>query len=182
MRCSTSGRLTPAAATLMRTSPGLGAGSGRSTGFSTSGPPGWLISKARIFEGRAMRSISLRGRFNCGSGGYYAGEENPMAQFRVEFVLDPASGKYLAELYNPENADELIVRTEALYPTQAAAVLGLVSLFKNAILKFPPPSESPRSRPKGSRRRAAPKKKSSAAKGRKRPARRSAPRRSSSAP
>ena len=37
-----------------------------------------------------------------------------MAQFRVEFVLDQASGKYLAELYNPDNAQELIVRTEAL--------------------------------------------------------------------
>jgi len=49
-----------------------------------------------------------------------------MAQFRVEFVIDQASGNYLAELYNPDNADELIVRTEPLYPTQAAAVLGLV--------------------------------------------------------
>jgi hypothetical protein len=61
-----------------------------------------------------------------------------MAQFRVEFVLDQASGKYLAELYSPDNENELIVRTEALYPTQPAAVLGLVQLFKNAILKFPP--------------------------------------------
>ena len=26
-----------------------------------------------------------------------------MAQFRVEFVLDQDTGKYLAELYNPEN-------------------------------------------------------------------------------
>ena len=60
-----------------------------------------------------------------------------MAQFRVEFVLDQASGKYLAELYNPENQQELLVRTEALYPTQAAAVLGLVQLFKDAILQFP---------------------------------------------
>ena len=62
-----------------------------------------------------------------------------MAQFRVEFVLDQASGKYLAELYNPDNHEELLVRTEALYPTHASAVLGLVQLFKDAILKFPPP-------------------------------------------
>ena len=62
-----------------------------------------------------------------------------MAQFRVEFVLDQASGQYLAELYNPDNHEELLVRTEALYPTQASAVLGLVQLFKDAILKFPPP-------------------------------------------
>jgi hypothetical protein len=60
-----------------------------------------------------------------------------VAQFRVEFVLDPVSGMYLAELYNPENHEELIVRTEALYPSQAAAVLGLVQFFKDAILQFP---------------------------------------------
>ncbi len=66
-----------------------------------------------------------------------------MAQFRVEFVLDQASGRYLAELYNPENHEELIVRTEALYPSQAAAVLGLVQLFKDAILQFPRPGEPP---------------------------------------
>ena len=66
-----------------------------------------------------------------------------MAQFRVEFVLDQSSGRYLAELYNPDNHEELIVRTEALYPSQAAAVLGLVQLFKDAILQFPKPGEPP---------------------------------------
>ena len=66
-----------------------------------------------------------------------------MAQFRVEFVLDQMSGKYLAELYNPENHEELLVRTEALYPSQAAAVLGLVQLFKDAILQFPKPGTPP---------------------------------------
>ena len=66
-----------------------------------------------------------------------------MAQFRVEFVLDQASGKYLAEMYNPDNHQELMVRTEALYPSQAAAVLGLVQLFKDAILKFPAPGSRP---------------------------------------
>jgi hypothetical protein len=67
-----------------------------------------------------------------------------MAQFRVEFVLDQASGKYLAEMYHPDRNDELLVRTEALYPTQAAAVLGVVQLFKNAILQFPSPTAAPR--------------------------------------
>jgi len=67
----------------------------------------------------------------------------PVAQFRVEFVLDQSSGKYLAELYSPENQQELIVRTEAMYPSQAAAVLGLVQLFKDAILQFPKPGEPP---------------------------------------
>jgi hypothetical protein len=66
-----------------------------------------------------------------------------MAQFRVEFVLDEASGKYLAELYNPDNQQEIMVRTEALYDSQAAAVLGLVQLFKDAILQFPKPGERP---------------------------------------
>lgn len=76
-----------------------------------------------------------------------------MAQFRVEFVLDQATGKYLAELYNPENQQELLVRTEALYPSQAAAVLGLVQLFKDAILQFPPPEARARTQPKQKRRR-----------------------------
>jgi len=76
-----------------------------------------------------------------------------VAQFRVEFVLDQASGKYLAELYNPDNQQELLVRTEALYPSQAAAVLGLVQLFKDAILQFPPPEARARTQPKQKRRR-----------------------------
>ena len=67
-----------------------------------------------------------------------------MAQFRVEFVLDQSTGKYLAEMYHPENTDELLVRTEALYPSPAAAVLGVVQLFKNAVLKFPQPGEAPK--------------------------------------
>jgi len=64
-----------------------------------------------------------------------------MAQFRVEFVLDQSTGKYLAEMYHPDNQEELLVRTEALYPSQAAAVLGVVQLFKNAALQFPQPDE-----------------------------------------
>lgn len=76
-----------------------------------------------------------------------------MAQFRVEFVVDQATGKYLAELYNPDNQQELMVRTEAIYPSQAAAVLGLVQLFKDAILKFPPADARARVQPKQSRRR-----------------------------
>ena len=47
-----------------------------------------------------------------------------VAQFRVEVVMDPATGQYFAELYNPEDQAQLIARTEALYATQAAAVLG----------------------------------------------------------
>ena len=75
-----------------------------------------------------------------------------MAQFRVEFVQDQASGKFLAELYNPDNQQELMVRTEAIYASQAAAVLGLVQLFKDAVLKFPPPGARARTQPKQQRR------------------------------
>ena len=67
-----------------------------------------------------------------------------MAQFRVEFVLDQSSGKYLAELYSPDNQQELIVRTEAMYASQAAAVLGLVQVFKDAVLNFPRPQARPK--------------------------------------
>lgn len=81
-----------------------------------------------------------------------------MAQFRVEFVLDQGSGKYLAELYDPDNQQELVVRTEALYPSQAAAVLGLVQLFKDAILKFPKPGTPPRKKAKPKRKKKAAKK------------------------
>src|SRR2546421_5307117 len=126
MRCSTSGRFTPAAATFTRISFAFGAGCGNSATFSTSGPPGRLISTARM----VLAIIARRGGA-------------PVAQFRVEFILDQSSGKYLAELYNPDNQQELIVRTEALYPSQAAAVLGLVQLFKDAILQFPKPGEPP---------------------------------------
>jgi hypothetical protein len=76
-----------------------------------------------------------------------------VAQFRVEFVVDQATGKYLAELYNPDNQQELMVRTEAIYASQAAAVLGLVQLFKDAILKFPEPGARPRVQAKQKRRR-----------------------------
>ncbi len=92
-----------------------------------------------------------------------------MAQFRVEFVLDQATGKYLAELYNPDNQQELMVRTEAIYASQAAAVLGLVQLFKDAVLRFPAPGKRARTQPKLKRRRSdrKPKRKAKKAKRRK---------------
>ena len=95
-----------------------------------------------------------------------------MAQFRVEFVLDKASGMYLAELYDPENHQELIVRTEARYPTQASAVLGLVELFKDAILKFPKPGTPARTQ--GTKRKAGTRKKAKKKKATKRRAGRAA--------
>ena len=100
-------------------------------------------------------------------------EATPVAQFRVEFVLDQSSGRYLAELYSPDNQQELIVRTEAMYPSQAAAVLGLVQLFKDAILQFPEPGSKPsrvvRIKPRGAKKKKAPAKKAKkkAASGRK---------------
>ncbi len=67
-----------------------------------------------------------------------------MAHFRIEFVLDQGTGKYLAEMYHPDRDNELLVRTKALYPTPAAAVLGVVQLFKSAIPQFPQAGEAPR--------------------------------------
>src|SRR5262249_56046774 len=46
LRCMTSGRVTPAAATLTSISLGPGGGTGRSSGTGTSGPPGALIPMA----------------------------------------------------------------------------------------------------------------------------------------
>ena len=97
-----------------------------------------------------------------------------MAQFRVEFVLDQASGKYLAEMYHPDNQDELLVRTEALYPSEAAAVLGLVQFFKNAVLQFPEPGEPvkkigrPKKKAKAAGKAKKPKKATQAKRGKKR--------------
>ena len=85
-----------------------------------------------------------------------------MAQFRVEFILDEASGKYFAELYSPENQAELVARTEALYASQAAAVLGLVQLFKDAVMKFPAPTAKPRVRKAVKKKRPAKAKKKAA--------------------
>src|SRR5471032_3591433 len=48
MRWNTSGRLTPAAWTLISTSPPLTTGIGRSHSFRTSAGPGWVISIARM--------------------------------------------------------------------------------------------------------------------------------------
>jgi hypothetical protein len=94
-----------------------------------------------------------------------------VAQFRVEFVMDQATGKYLAELYNPDNQQELMVRTEAIYPSQAAAVLGLVQLFKDAVLSFPALGERARRQPKQKRRRTDRARKRAAPKARKKSAR-----------
>jgi hypothetical protein len=89
-----------------------------------------------------------------------------VAQFRVEFVLDEASGMYLAELYHPENDNEVVVRTEARYPSQAAAVLGVVQIFKDAILQFPTPKAMKKKPVR--KKKAAPKKKKPARKAAKR--------------
>ena len=89
-----------------------------------------------------------------------------MAQFRVEFILDEASGMYLAELYHPENENEVVVRTEARYPTQAAAVLGVVQIFKDAVLQFPTPKAMKKKPVR--KKKAAPKKKKPARKAAKR--------------
>ena len=56
LRCMTSGRLTPAAATLTRISLSPGFGTSRSSGFSTSGPPGALMAIAVMRVGSGMET------------------------------------------------------------------------------------------------------------------------------
>src|SRR3954451_21900296 len=62
-RWATSGRLTPAAATLTRISPGPGEGTARVSGNSTSGPPGLLMPITVICAG----SFSMICPCECGS-------------------------------------------------------------------------------------------------------------------
>src|SRR5688572_3247157 len=59
----TSGRFTPAAATLINTSPGPGTGIGRSARRSTSGPPNRLISTTRIDQNSCCRQMCSLQRF-----------------------------------------------------------------------------------------------------------------------
>src|SRR5690606_8147778 len=58
MRCRTSGRLIPAAATLISTSSWPGSGTGRVVGTSISGPPNSLISIAVIVFGTLVMLFS----------------------------------------------------------------------------------------------------------------------------
>ncbi len=57
------GGLTPAAATLISTSPGFASGSGRSVNFRTSGPPAPSIAMAFIEEGRLIMFAFLAPRW-----------------------------------------------------------------------------------------------------------------------
>ena len=95
-----------------------------------------------------------------------------MPQFRVE-CIQQADGRFLAELYSPDDG-ELLARTETIYPSKAAALLAVIQLFKGALAKPRRPTAGRRSRPKAAPRRAAPKRKTSSRTARKRPARRSA--------
>ena len=58
IRCTTSGRLTPAAATSISTSHGPGSGRGRRAGRRTSGPPGCAISITFISDGSGAMGVS----------------------------------------------------------------------------------------------------------------------------
>src|SRR5262249_8759712 len=58
MRCATSGRLAPAAATLTSSWPGPGSGVGCVVSVSPSGPPGRAISTARIVAGTSAIGLS----------------------------------------------------------------------------------------------------------------------------
>ena len=82
-RCSTSGRLTPAAATSISTSPAPGTGSGRSTGRSTSGPPGCAISMQRTVVPPAYRPSPATARPDGSRGDDSSSRERRPAPRRV---------------------------------------------------------------------------------------------------
>jgi hypothetical protein len=60
--------LTPAAFTAISTSPIPGSGIGRVTGFSTSGPPGSLISMAVMVAGKLVIGRDPHGNFMAPAG------------------------------------------------------------------------------------------------------------------
>ena len=126
MRCSTSGRLTPAAPTRISTSPGPGCGTAAlDGGTSTSGPPGALIATAVIIVGTLLtcsRSLPpkppplLTGAGRCGQHYPLAMDEdlprrrNDALDALVKQPLDPLS---IDELNADRALEGEIARTKA---------------------------------------------------------------------
>src|SRR3546814_6404860 len=112
MRWSTSGRLTPAAATSMSTSPLPGAGTERRTGTSTSGPPGASGSIASMSRGKSRMAppacVAMRSSADC--YGAPASKSQEM-QMDLDELLPRRKNDPLAELVKedltPLSRDEL---------------------------------------------------------------------------
>ena len=55
-----------------------------------------------------------------------------MALFRVETILDPASGLYRVEVYYPESATQPFVNTKPVFRSHEEAAQHAVYTFKRA--------------------------------------------------
>ena len=58
-----------------------------------------------------------------------------MAQFRVETVVDNASGKIYAELYYPENETTPLTQTKPIYSSHEQAEQEVLKMFNEAFNK-----------------------------------------------
>src|SRR5256885_2308344 len=84
LRCRTSGRFTPAAATRISTSPAAGSGTARSTACSTWGGPGSRISTAVM-----VRAITVRGMLRGAAPGVKSAAGGPLMQSAEPSCLAP---------------------------------------------------------------------------------------------
>ena len=105
-RCSTSGRLTPAAATSIRISPAAGTGSGRSASFRTSGGPDCVISTALHF--------SPDGRRGDDSSAANSRQRRAGVLSRPTLLLDVGAHQVLAEVVVDHVAAVLLDELDAL--------------------------------------------------------------------
>src|ERR1051325_8270785 len=103
----------------MRISFAFGVGTGRTTDFSTSGPPGFAISTARISFGIIYAIIAAW----------------PNSASNSCWIKRP--GNTSRRCTTRTNRENLVGRPKALYPPEPAALLGLVQLFKNGVLQSP---------------------------------------------
>ena len=152
MRCSTSGRLTPAARTSIRISPSRSSGRSRFSGFSTNGPPGSEIAIAVILAGSvpgfaivlasmvADKAFASRGwsyvfcrqdHATGRPGEWRSSTTNPTKPVRVHAVgedLSRLSAGELAERIGQLKAE--IARLEAELSTKGATKAAAEALFK----------------------------------------------------
>lgn len=53
-----------------------------------------------------------------------------MAKFRAEAVADSKNGKWLVELYHPDDASTPFARSAAVYPSEEAALADTIEKMK----------------------------------------------------
>ena len=64
-----------------------------------------------------------------------------MANFRIETGFDPASGKYYAKLFYPQDAARPVATTASIYDSDREAMTRIREMFSDVL---DPPAESPR--------------------------------------